>query len=288
MDETWTVSKLIDWTDRCFKEGGIPEPRLDAEVLLSHALDCGRLDLYLRKDDQVEKEKLDAFRTYVEQRKNRKPVSYITSEKEFMGLSFLVNESVLIPRPETELVVEEAMNIIEHENIRICVDMCAGSGNIAVSVAKLSRVKNVYACDISEKALSVARSNASRHGVSQQVVFKRGDLFEPLRECAGEGSVDMIISNPPYVADGDIAKLAPEIGFEPRTALAAGPDGMDYYRRIIKDGAKLLRSGGLLVLELSGAGSGPVTDIALENGFKIERTIKDYSGFDRVLTARRA
>lgn len=286
MSEIWTIGSILQWTTRHFEKYGIPEPRLEAEVLLAAALNCPRLTLHVRQDEELSKDTLQQFKSYVIERQKRRPVAYILGEKEFMGLRFFVDEHTLIPRPETELLVEAAQRRIEAGQDNTVVDLCTGSGCIAVSLAKLSPARKVYACDISLDALKVAQANIDQHGVGRKVFIKYGDLLAALEGEVQQGAVDMVVSNPPYVAESELAFLEPELGFEPRLALDGGKDGLDYYRRIAAESRPYIRTGGCLLLEMSAAKSVQIREIVENAGWTVEEVIKDYSGLDRVMVVK--
>ncbi|GBF35654.1 hypothetical protein DCCM_4783 [Desulfocucumis palustris] len=262
------------------KEKGMDSPRLDAEVLLAHCLGMERVGLYVNSYKDLNPEAGQRYFSLVERRGRGEPVAYITGVKEFMGLDFTVTPDVLIPRPETELLVEAALAAIatrgrfsvshfsgsrgelfpsrtsfancdrEPSPCRI-VDVGTGSGAIAVSLAGRLPGAKVYALDISLEALSVARVNAQRHGVADRIVFLCGDLLGPL---PGEirGAVDLIAANLPYVPSGEIPGLMPDVGlYEPHTALDGGHDGLDFYRRLIPMAESFLRPGGTLLMEIA-------------------------------------
>jgi release factor glutamine methyltransferase len=283
----WTVSSILDWTTGYFERNKINEARVEAEVLLSHVLKCKRLDLYLKKEQVVPKLKLDIYKSYINERKLRKPVSYITGEKEFMGLVFKVDEHTLIPRPETELLVEEALAIIKSCKYDTVVDIGAGSGNISVSIAKLSDIRRVFAVDVSMKALSKCWENAVTNGVASKLYPKSGDCFDALKDEDLEGKVGLLVSNPPYIADDEFDALEPELGFEPRLALFGGSDGLDFYRKIAAQAKTYLANGAHAVFELNSNKSKETADIFEENEYQIVKIIKDYSHLDRILVVKK-
>jgi release factor glutamine methyltransferase len=236
------------------ERGGVPSPRLTAEVLLMHAAHCDRAHLYAYGERELTEVEWIHYGRYLRERLDGKPTQYITGHQEFWGLDFVVNPSVLIPRPETELVVETAATLArehfpDHAELNIA-DVGTGSGCIAVALAKELPSARVYALDQSVEALSMARKNASRLGVERQIVLAQSDLLEP---CAGEPlpPLQMIVSNPPYVAERDRETLSPEVrDHEPQAALFAGEGGGDVYARLIPQAARALAPGGFLVLEL--------------------------------------
>jgi len=289
-----TVSEILDIVTAYLKKRGMPEPRADAEVLLAHILKIERLEIYLNLDCQLSDKELSAYEKLIERRAGREPVAYIIGYKEFMGLKFFLNRDVLIPRPETEILVE---NVIEKargiENLNgsafvTIVDIGTGSGNIAISLAKNIKSCKIYATDISEGAIQVARENAKFHDVERKIEFLLGDLFSPLEKLNSNLAVDFIVSNPPYVKTRDLVLLQPEIKREPLSALEAGNQGLDFYRRIVPESLKYLLEGGHLVMEIGEhQGKAVVNLIKKEKRFFPPQLIKDYAGLDRVVVAQK-
>lgn len=231
-------------------------------------------------ETQIPEDSAVKFFSYIKRRENHEPVAYILGKKEFMGMMFAVGEGVLIPRPETEILVEEAVKLIETNNITEVIDMCTGSGCIAVSLAKLCGV-NVTAVDYSDKVMPYLRKNIEKHGVSHLVTPVQSDLFENIRlEPAG-----MIISNPPYIGGADMRLLSREVCHEPQSALFGGGDGLKFYKEITAQAAKRLK-GGFLAFEIGYNQAEVVSSIMAEQGFHDIKLIKDYSGLDRVLLGR--
>lgn len=278
--DIWTIGAILKWTGQYFQEKGVDNPRLDAEVLLSHILGKDRLYLYVHFDQPLAKEELKAFREMVKKRAARMSVAYIVGRKEFMGLDFIVSPAVLVPRPDTEILVEAVSNRLRDATAPKILDIGTGSGAILVSLLKvLSNAKGI-AVDISPDALAVAKENAVRLGVSERAAFYLGDLFTPF-----EGKVfDCIVSNPPYIPDGDITLLAPEVCGEPHLALFGGKDGLDFYRRIIKRAPEYLAAGGLLAVEV-GIGQAPKVALLAEESkaLRTKALLKDYGGIERVV-----
>lgn len=230
----------------------IEQPRLDAEVLLCHVLRCSKVTLLAYPERPVSPAELRQYQQLIERRAAGWPVAYLVGNKEFMGLDFIVTPDVLIPRPDTELMVETALQLLkDHPQPRL-VDVGTGSGAVAVSLAYYLPNARVTAVDISPAALAVARQNAIRHRVQQRVEFVQGDLLTPLLK--GD-RVDIITANLPYVASGDIPGLSREVRTEPILALDGGPDGLDLYRQLLPQGAALLKAGGYLLIEI-GPGQG--------------------------------
>jgi len=278
--EVWTIQTILNWTRQYFLDKGVENPRLDAEVLLSHILGKERLYLYVHFDQPLEEAELSAFRAAVKQRAARLPVAYIVGMKEFMGLDFEVTPAVLIPRPDTEILVEAVLKRLAAVDSPYILDLGTGSGAICVSMlAKLPTAKGMTV-DISAEALAVAKGNADRHLVAERLTFCQGDLFAPVK-----GQVfTAILSNPPYIPEADIAGLTPEVRQEPNLALAGGKDGLDFYRRIIQDGRGYLSTHGFIAMEVGIGQAQVVAKMAEETGcFKVSDIIKDYSGIDRVV-----
>ncbi|MCK9604140.1 MAG: peptide chain release factor N(5)-glutamine methyltransferase [Candidatus Omnitrophica bacterium] len=251
----------------------------EAELLFSEIFGCDRASLYLKKNIPLDKDKLSKVSSVLKRRFSGEPLQYILGKTEFMGLEFRVNPSVLIPRPETEILVEKAAEMATSLKI---MDIGTGSGCIAISLAKLLKDADIIATDISDNALEVAKENARRHGV--KINFILADLFNAV-DCVMH-PVDLIISNPPYVASGEIATLQPEISYEPRIALDGGADGLDFYRRIINGAVDYLKKDGLLILEIGFDQSRAIADIFQRSGkFKIIEIVKDYSNIERVMVA---
>jgi len=267
------------------REAGVDTPLLDAQLLLARVLGCGRLDLIAHPESELTEPQLHAYTSLVDQRAARVPLAYILGTREFFGLEIEVRPGVLVPRPETELLVEECLKRVRAERPTIA-DIGAGSGAIAVAVAVRMPSATVYATDLSPIALEVSRANAERHGVADRVKLLAGDLVEPLRELAGE--FDAILSNPPYIPSGDISALEPEVSVhEPREALDGGPDGLEVYRRLLPDAIGLLREGGFTAVEV---GAGQASDVAeIARGARCSRTecVRDLAGIERVVVAYR-
>lgn len=282
----WTILKLLQWTTEYFQKKGIDSPRSEAEVLLAHTLGLRRIDLYLRYDQPLNPDELSRFREVVRRRSNREPSQYITGRREFWSLEFEVNPSVLIPRPETELLVEKAIECILDRGYRRVLEIGTGSGVIAVTIAKELPVLNfIVATDISYEAIITARRNAIRHGVADRIRFVVSDLFTAFK---AEPLFDIIVSNPPYISYGEYETLAPEIrNHEPSVALlGGGPDGTDKIKVILTDGWKRLKSGGMMLIEIGYNQAGVLAQFFEEvekNRSHRLNVLKDYSGFDRIL-----
>ncbi|SMC38202.1 peptide chain release factor N(5)-glutamine methyltransferase [Sporomusa malonica] len=280
MSEQWTIASILNWTKQYFGSKGIDNPRLDAEVLLSHILGKDRLYLYTQFDQPLTPEELTAYRDTVKRRAVRAPVAYITGYKEFMGLNFAVSPAVLIPRPDTEILVETALERLTSHGAPLIADLGTGSGAIIVSILTKLATGTGVAVDISPDALAVAKENAVRQGVDERLNLCQGDMLGPL---AGK-TFDAILSNPPYIPDSDIAGLSAEVRQEPRLALAGGADGLNFYRRIVAQGAEYLNSGGFIAVEVGIDQAGPVARLADQaSRLKVEAIVKDYAGIERVV-----
>ena len=282
MQELWTIGRILKWTEQYFKEKGIESPRLDAEVLLSHILGRERIYLYVHFDEPLEPAELARYREAIKQRVQRVPVAYIIGEKEFMGLTFRVTADTLVPRPDTEILVQAAVERLRArgETPRFA-DIGTGSGAICLSILHFLPKAQADTVDISPAARAVAEENAAALGASDRVTFHTGDLLAPL---AGQ-CYDAILSNPPYIPDGDIAALAPEVRLkEPRTALAGGKDGLDFYRRLTADAPAHLKDGGFLAVEVGIHQAAPVAALAVP-AFSRTEILKDYAGIERVVIA---
>ena len=280
--DVWTISSLLNWTVNYFKSKNIESARLDAEVLLSHILGQERIYLYVHFDEPMEKAELSKFREYVKKRAQHMPVAYIIGEKEFMGLPFKVTPDTLIPRPDTEILVENVLaNADKQEAVKIA-DIGTGSGAIILSLLTNLPKAQGKTVDIAAKAVEVAKENAQSLQVADRCEFFVGDLFAPFAESGDK--FDIIVSNPPYIRSGDIDGLQREVKCQPRIALDGGEDGLKYYREIADVAADRLNDGGVIVLEI---GFDQAADVALllETHFKNIEVIKDLGGRDRVVTA---
>lgn len=279
----WRVMELINWTADYFKKHGIDSARLDAELLLGHILNKSRLDLYMDFEQVVAKECLAQYRELIKKRVGRMPVAYLINNKEFMSLSFYVDESVLIPRPETEVLVESVLKL--QSNGGKVLDLGTGSGAIVVTLAKQRTDWKFFATDISPEAIAVARENAQRHEVAERITFLQGDLFNPFDESM---KFDCIVSNPPYIPSGEIPALMPEVrDYEPRIALDGGVTGLDFIERLVDEAPKFLTAEGQLVFEFGYNQGDSVRNLIQSNPqYTDNEIIKDYSGIERVAVAK--
>jgi len=250
----WTIQEILNLTTDFFREKGIDSARLCAEVLLSHQLKKSRLELYLEYDQPLCRDEIAGYRSLVRRRSKREPLQYITGHQEFWSLDFFVSPAVLIPRPETEILVEEAIrlkqgNRLSDNTCPTILDLGTGSGAIAISLAKEIECATVWASDISPEALAVAKENAKYHNLDNRIRFCQGDLWEPF--LGNSIRFDMIISNPPYISTEAFNTLQPEVGcYEPRVALDGHEGGMYYIQRLIEESGSYLKSGGWLLIEM--------------------------------------
>jgi len=278
-DEAWTPLRLIAWTQGFFAKGGVDAPRLTAEILLAHALSCDRIRLYLDFDKPLGAPELSAFRDLVRRRAAGEPTAWLTGRREFLGHAFRVGPKVLVPRPETELLVEAAIARLPPGGALL--DLCTGSGCIAISVALARPDARVVATEISPEALAVARENAEALGAKVELL--EGDLDAPVG--AGE-RFDVVISNPPYIPAGEISGLAREVRLEPRLALDGGVDGLDVLRRIVSCAPSRLRPDGLLYLEMHETHALPLPALCLAAGFATAEVGRDLAALPRWVVAR--
>ncbi len=283
--DDWTILKLIQWTTTYFKQQGIESARIDAELLLAFALDVQRIDLYLRYDQPLNPNELARFRGLVKRRAAREPVAYITGAKEFWDLTLAVGPAVLIPRPETECLVEAVLDFMKGytgSGEPLILDLGTGSGAIALALAQSCPTARVAAVERSAEALATADRNRRRCGLADRVHLVSGDWLAPIK--AYPALCDVIVSNPPYIPSGDIDGLQPEIvRYEPRAALDGGPAGLDCLDRIIATAPACLRPGGGLFLEI-GHDQFPVVQRLAENRGAYREAVcrQDYGGHDRV------
>lgn len=286
MNEVWTIGRILKWTERFFQEKGIESPRIDAEVLLGHVLQKERIYLYVHFEEPLQSEELTAYREAIKKRVQRVPVAYIIGKREFMGLPFKVTEDTLVPRPDTEILVQAAVERLKKREGDVhFADIGTGTGAICLSVLKYVPDATADTVDISAGARMVAEENAASLELTDRVTFYTGDLLAPLAEK--KAFYDAILSNPPYIPDADIASLAPEVRCkEPRTALAGGPDGLAFYRRLIADSPALLADDGFLAVEVGIHQAKAVAQMATDSGnFARTEILKDYGGVERVVVA---
>ncbi len=286
---SWTVLRLILWGADYLGQKGVRRGRLDAEHLLAHVVGVGRLQLYLEYDRPLTTDELEGFRPLLHRRAKREPLQYIIGRQPFRELDLEVSSAVLIPRPETELLVGEILDwTARHERAEMtALDVGTGSGAIALSLAFEGPFASVLATDVDEGALEVARRNRDSAELGDKVELRLGPLFDPLHP--GE-RFDVIVSNPPYVAESEAVTLDPEVvEWEPKRALFGGADGLEVVRGLVHGAREALRPGGLLALEVGVGQAGPVVRLLEDTGQIRElRVRRDYSGKERIVLARRA
>ena len=287
----WTIQKLLNWTTEYLTQKKVDSPRLSAELLLSNVLGLKRIELYTQYNRVVEEEHLAKLRELVRRAGQHEPVAYLVGRAEFYSIEFEVTPDCLIPRPETELLVQRAIELLRQRAgpHQVC-DLCTGCGVIAVAIAKNVPDTKVIATDLSETALGVAAKNVKKYGLDERVELLQGDLFEPLIPQLDMAPFDLIVCNPPYVSAAEYEKLGKNVkDYEPRTALYGGEDGLELYRRIAEQVGRFLDSDGALLLEI-GYEQGPaVRELLAQTGlFGIIKVDKDLSGHDRIVMAQRA
>lgn len=327
MTEATTVGRAVSEAERLLAHAGIPSPRIEAEVMLARRLGVERVALLLRRDDPVPMQALEAFTNDVARRSSRYPLQYITGVQEFYSLEFEVNEHVLVPRPETEMIVDEVLRLWRRSRpggLRaaapsadpragavspdpradafadppagaewkgrtgpVIVDVGTGSGCIAVTLAVNLGDCRIVAIDISDEALAVAKRNAILHGAERAICFMHGDGLRPALNAGLAGGIDVVVSNPPYIAEEDLAGLQPELRHEPRIALTPGSDGLAFTARMIREAGDALGTGGWLLIELS-AGAAERARHLLDSALWEDVDVKaDVQGIPRLLIARR-
>ncbi|MCC6621744.1 MAG: peptide chain release factor N(5)-glutamine methyltransferase [Deltaproteobacteria bacterium] len=287
MSERKTVLELLALTADYFKKNGVEAPRLEAELLLAKALGCDRVALYVRYDKPLGDAEVAAYRALVARRAKQEPVHYILGEREFWSLAFEVGKGVLIPRPDTEVLVEEILRLVadrKDEPLAVA-DVGTGTGCLAVTLARELPHARVVAGDIADVPLALAQRNAERHGVADRVRVVRADGLAPL--VAIGGPFDVVVSNPPYIPEADFARLPPHVRQEPREALIAGQDGLDVLRRIVADAPRALVPGGIVALEVGDrAQADAVVALFREVGAHDVHVRSDYAGDPRGVVAR--
>jgi len=283
-DDVWTVGRLLTWTTEWLAGRESESPRLDAEVLLAHVRGCQRIELYTAFDTPVDDAQRALFRELVKRRGEGEPVAYLVGSREFFSLSFAVNHSVLVPRPETEGIVVRAIDLCRGMSAPKIVDVGTGSGAIAITLAKQLPLATFTATDRSADAMSVARANAERHGVSNRIEFIECDLLD---DPLAIGPWDMIVSNPPYVREDEFDALPKDVRLhEPRGALVSGPTGVEMIVRLARAAAEQLVPGGWLIMEVGPARAAEAAILA-QAGLEPKPTINDLAGLPRIVQARR-
>ena len=290
-----TVAQLVAWAENRLKTAGIDTHRLDAEVLLAHTLHVSRSCLYTRLRETVADSQKTDFQQSVVRRTQREPVAYITGRQEFWSLEFQVNPGVLIPRPDTEVVVETALRLLASSRLTAprILDIGTGSGCIAVALATELPQALVWAVDKTPAILSLAQKNAGAHRVGPRITFACGDLLAPV--SSGAPFFDLLVTNPPYIASQALDTLQPEVrAWEPRVALDGGADGLDFYGRLLYDSPDYLRPGGWLVTEIGETQKDAVVQLGQkvrlgheQHRLRFQTCRQDYAGRDRVVVFRK-
>ena len=287
----WTVARLLSWTQGFLREHQVESPRLCAEILLAHALRCERLRLYTAHEDVPDEAARTTFRELVRAAAAGRPIAYLTGTKEFFSLTFEVSPDVLIPRPETEILVERTISLVRRGGVDepTILDLGTGSGCVAIGLAKHLPTARVLASDISPAALEVAQRNAARHGLTDRIEFRGGDLFAPWQTHDTEPPLlDIIVCNPPYIA-ADSSEVEPSVrNFEPHTALFAGTDGLDVIRRLVTEAPHWLRGDGHLLMEMGYDQAAAVRALLDQSLWHKVTAYRDAAGHERVLHAQRA
>jgi len=284
-----TCLEILNRAVEKLRSEGIDRPRTNAELLLGAVLDAKKIDLYLNRDRILTPQQVEKFDQLIQERISGEPLQYIIGSTEFFGLEFKVNQNVLIPRPETETLVE---TVIEH--LKDCsqpkiIDLGTGSGAIAISLAKNLKSSFVFATDVSSEVLKVAKENARRHQVDDRIDFLCGDLFEPLRNKNLKGKIDCVVSNPPYVSKDEFDHLPKEVkDYEPIVALRTDEEGPSFHKKIIEGSPDFLKEGGMLALEVGLGQANKVADLVRDCGdFKNTEIKKDLGGIDRIVIAHK-
>lgn len=283
----WTVSGLISWARDYLQKHEVSASRLSGELLLAEVLGCGRVDLYLRFDQPLAPNELAAFKKLIIRRRQGEPVAYILGRREFWGLDLACGPGVLVPRPETEHLVEETVARLGDEESPAILDLCTGGGAVALALAKELPSAHVTGCDLSEESLTFARQNADNLGLSERITWLLGDLWQPV--AAAGTFFEAITANPPYVSEDEWRGLSKEVrDYEPRQALAAGPKGLDLIEPIIAGAGAHLRAQGWLLIEIGAGQAEAVTELAKRAGiFSQIDLVKDLGGIQRVLVCQR-
>ncbi|MDZ7623076.1 MAG: peptide chain release factor N(5)-glutamine methyltransferase [Ignavibacteriaceae bacterium] len=281
-----TVLESINLSTQYLNQKGIESPRTNAELLLADILNCKRLDLYLSFERPLSEDEVQKYREYIKRRGNFEPLQYVIGKVEFYGLELKVNPSVLIPRPETELMVENILNQFPKDEKLIILDIGCGSGNIAIALAVNLPLSKIVSTDVSEEALLVAKENSERHKVSERIKFVKHNILK--NDLNSFPMFDIVVSNPPYVSKESYLTLQKEIkNFEPAIAVTEESDGYTFYREISAKASAKLNENGKLFFEVAQGQSEQVVEIMTKNNFKNIGIIKDYQNIDRIIFGER-
>lgn len=286
MSEAWTTRRLLAWMTQDFKAIELGTPRLDAEILVAHVLGVDRVRLYMDLDRPLSPTELAAVRALVVRRRQREPVAYLIGRREFFRRDFKVTPAVLIPRPDTETLIERACALLPADTPLSVLDLCTGSGAIAVTLAAERPLLSVVATDLSEAALAIAGENARAHAVEARVELRQGDLFDAV---APGSRYDLIVANPPYIREDELPQLAAELRHEPQLALSSGEEGLDVLRRLCAEVGQYLAANAVLLFEV-GAGQAQLVAqlLAASPSLTGVATHRDLGGIERVVEARAA
>ncbi len=287
--EVWTIQRLLGWMMEYFAAKGVDGPRFSAELLLAHVLGWKRIELYTHFDAAVGAGRLAELRELVKRAGEHEPIAYLVGATEFYSMTIRVSRDCLIPRPETEGLVERAIDFLRRrQGEQQVLDLCTGSGCIAAAIAKNHPAAKVVATDICERALAVAAENVRAHGLEDRVRLLAGDLFEPVIAGLDATRFDLIASNPPYVSAAEYEKLDRNIReYEPKKALDGGADGLDVYRRISERAVEFLKDDGTLLLEIGCGQAEAVLKLLEEGGLKILEVFKDHAKLNRIISAKK-
>lgn len=288
--DVWTVQRILEWTTGFLKQKGVESARLEAELLLAHARGCQRIRLYTDFDAIVTDEQRSRMREMVQRRAKREPLAYLVGNREFYGRSFEVGHGVLIPRPETETLIDVCLEYIPRDSEYVIAEVGFGSGCVSITLARQCPGLRVLATDISERAMEFSTRNVARHGVPDRVELLHGNCLIPVAERLAAlqlpAKLDGIVSNPPYIRIDEMETLQPEVGLhEPAEALLAGADGLDVVRKIIAESISLLKSGAFIAFELDPAQCRTVVGLLESSGFSEAQIRRDLNGHNRVVAA---
>ena len=280
MPKIWTIGALLQWTEQFFKQKGIDTPRLDAEILLAHVMQKERIHLYAHYDEPLEKDELTAFRELVKKRASRISVAHLLGSKGFMGMDFTVTQDVLIPRPETEVLIEKVIASVTTNQPLTILDVGTGSGAIILGLLKYLPKATGIGADISAKALAIAEKNGTDLQLADRVQWCESDLFEKVPDR----KYDWIVSNPPYLTQQDMENLQPEVEYDPPQALFGGEDGLEFYRRIAGEAWKHLTDDGHCAVEIGAGQAADVTSIFVDTGhYILQQVYDDYGKIERII-----
>jgi len=289
MAESSTIGALLAWARQALEQAGVENALQESRWLVAHVLGWEQHQLASKAEQPVADDMREQAEALVSRRSAREPLQYILGTQEFCGLEFHVTPAVLIPRPETELLVQEALRVVDFTKEAVLIDVGTGSGCVAITLATILGNARIVALDRSPEALAVAKDNARRHGVADRIEWVESDLLVSLRERGLAGQADVIVSNPPYIAETDWSGLQPEVReFEPRPALVGGQTGTEIHERLLRESMEFLVPGGTLVMEI-GQGQLPVVQRMAEQtgGYEALRAVKDEAGIERVVILQR-